>query len=246
MENTIRKLILALTILGSVLTVIGQKDAEDCPVLKIDAPSGRLPWNEFKASLDLTEKQRAEIRDVRWTITKHNTALDTKEVETIRDALSVEVKAWNANQAGYITYLVVARLGECISAGVETSVVTPNPGTPYVIDEFSRLRHIDERGRLDAALADMEERKDFELIIFAYFAPRTTWKERRLRVKRILDHLIGYRRFDSSRVTLAISEGPDIRFRLQPVPRNSVSIYASLGDLVIPAERFDDFERFFK
>jgi len=245
MEKTIRQVILASTILGSALIVNGQKATEECPLLTIDAPTAQYPWHKFKASLELTDKQRADIRDVRWTITKHNTTSGTKVIETIADALSVEVKVWDANESGLINYLVAARLGSCVTAGVESSIVTANPGTPVLIDEFGDLSHNDERGRLDTALAYTAGHKDFELIISAYFAPRTTGKSRRLRVKRILDYMVGYRRFDSSRVTLSISEGPDMRFRLQPVPRDRVEIYTSIGDIVIPAERFNDFERFF-
>ena len=233
------------SILVSASIISGQQDS--CSDLKINAPDGHFPWDPFEASLVLDERQRASIRDIRWTITKHNTTSKKREVETVRNAFSVETKAWDANEPGYIQWLVVGRVGDCVSAGFSSSTVLPNPGTPFIIDEFGELPVNDVKGRLDLAVAEMKERlADQELIIFAEFSPRTTWKTRRQKVRGMLDHMVTLRKFDARRLTFVLSEGTHTSFRLQPVPTQLLDIYTGYGTMTIPADRFDEFARFFK
>lgn len=234
--------------IGVLLLVSSARGQEDvCSDLNIKASDGHFPWYPFEASLVLTEQQKGLIRDVRWTITKHNTTSNKKEVESVKDALSVETRAWNANEPGYITWLVVARLGDCISGGVTSSMVVPNPGTPYLIDEFGELPANDEKGRLDLAVAEMNSRnRNEELIIFAEFRAKTSWKNRRLKVKAILDRIVDVRGFDPSRVTLVLTEGAHTSFRFQPVPQELVVAYTGNGSMTIPGERFNDFSKLFR
>ena len=218
----------------------------ECPDLVIKSPDVQYPWHPFEASLVLTDQQKAVIRDVRWTITKHNTTSDKRSVESVSNSLSVTTKAWDANEAGYIQWLVVGRVGDCISAGTSSSVVAPNHGSPLLIDEFGELPVNDEKGRLDSAIKDMKERlNNQELVIFAEFPPKTPWKARRLRVKRMLDHMVGFRGFEASRITFVLSEGPHATFRLQPVPPQLLDVYTPSGTMTIPGERFNDFLKFF-
>lgn len=237
------------TILIGVLilsaAIVAQHD--ECSDLVIKSPDAQYPWTPFEASLVLTDQQKASIRDVRWTITKHNTTSDKREVESVKNSLSVKTKAWDANEAGYIQWLVVGRVGDCVSAGISSSVVAPNPGTPQLIDEFGELPINDVKGRLDLVLADMKERPaDHELIIFAVFSPKTNWTIRRQKVKGMLDHMVGFRKFDARRITLVLSEDTRMSFRFQPVPNQLLDVYAGNGTMTIPAERFNDFVRFFK
>lgn len=225
--------------------VFGQYD--ECSDLVIKAPDAQYPWHPFEASLVLTDQQKAIVRDVRWTITKHNTSSDKKEVESVKNSLSVRTKAWDANEGGYIQWLVVGRMGDCVSAGFSSSVVAPNPGTPLLIDEFGDLPINEVKGRLDLVLADMKERPaDHELVLFADFSPKTTWTIRRQKVKGMLDHMIGFRKFDARRITLVLSEDTSMSFRFQPVPAQLLDVYAANGTMKIPAERFNDFDSFFK
>ena len=219
----------------------------ECSDLVIKSPDAQYPWDPFEASLVLTDQQKAAIRDVRWTITKHNTTSSKREVESVKNSLSVKTKAWDANEAGYIQWLVVGRVGDCVLAGISSSVITPNPGTPLLIDEFGELPINDVKGRLDLAIAYMKERpRGEELVIFAEFQSKTAWIARRLRIKTILDHVVEFRKFDARRVTFIISEGMDTRFRLQPVLPQDLETYTGNGTMTIPAERFSDFVRFFK
>ncbi|MEQ1762896.1 MAG: hypothetical protein ABL984_07120 [Pyrinomonadaceae bacterium] len=243
--SKIRNLIVGVSILVSALTVSAQQDG--CSDLNIKSTDGQFPWHPFEASLVLTEQQRAVIRDIRWTITKHNTSSNKREVETVRNALSVETRAWDANEPGYIQWLVVGRVGDCVSAGISSSTVYPNPGSPLLIDEFGNLPENDQKGRLDLALAEVTGRhRNEELIIFADFPATTSWKARRVKVKSMLDHMVGFRKFDASRITFVLSEGTRTNFRLQPVPPDLVDVHSPSGSLVIPGERFNDFVKFFK
>ena len=241
----IRNLLIGVSILASAIAVHAQQDG--CSDLNIKSPDGQFPWHPFEATLVLSEQQRSVIRDIRWTITKHNTSSNKREVETVRNALSVKTRAWDANEPGYIQWLVVGRVGDCVSAGISSSIVTPNPGTPVLIDEFGDLPANDQKGRLDLAMAEMTGRLGKqELIIFADFPPTTTWKARRLKVNSILEHMVGFRKVDASRITFILSEGMRTSFRLQPVPTDLVDMYTSNESLVIPGERFNDFVKFFK
>ena len=236
---------LLITVLILVSAIIGQQDG--CSDLNIKSTDGHWPWLPFEASLVLTEQQRSLIRDVRWSITKHNTSTNKKEFQSVANALSVVAKAWDANEPGYITWLVVARLGDCVSAGVSSSTVLPNPGTPVLLDQFGELPGGDEKGRLDIAIAEMIARhRDEELFVFAEFSARTAWKARRLKLKRMLDHMVGVRRFDAKRITFVISEGAETRIRLQPVSQQQIEAIAPNGSMTIPGERFSDFVNFFK
>ena len=219
----------------------------ECPDLVIKSPDVQYPWHPFEASLVLTDQQKAVIRDVRWTITKHNTTSDKRSVESVSNSLSVTTKAWDANEAGYIQWLVVGRVGDCISAGTSSSVVAPNPGTPVLIDEFGELPINDVRGRLDSAIAAMKERgRSEELVIFAEFEPKVAWNARRLKISRMLDHMVGFRKFEANRLTFVLSEGTHTSFRLQPVLPQHLDDYTGNGTITIPAERFNDFVRFLK
>ena len=226
--------------------VFGQPN--ECPDLVIKSPDAQFPWDPFEASLVLTDQQKVIIRDVRWTITKHNTASDKREVESVRNSLSVKTKAWDTNEAGYIQWLVVGSVGDCVSAGSSWSVVSPNPGSPALIDEFGNLSHNDERGRLDIAIAEMLKNSRQELLIFARFHPGVSGRSRAARVQRMFDHMVTLRKFDPTRVTFLISENLITSFVLQRVPRDRIDEHRSREPdaLMIPAEQLKDFARLFK
>jgi hypothetical protein len=231
-----------------LLSISAHAQPASCGDLEIEAPDGQFPWDPFKASLVLAERQRAEIRDVRWTITKHNSTSNKREVETVKDALSVETKAWDANEPGQIYWLVVARQGECISAGSSWSLVSPNPGSPLILDEFGNLSHNDERGRLDLAIAEMLNNSRQELLIFARFHPGVSGRSRAARVQRMFDHMVTFRKFDPTRITFLVSENPTTSFVLQRVPHDFIDAHRSTepNALMIPAEQLKDFTKLFK
>lgn len=216
-----------------------------CSDLKIIAPEYFDPWDSrsFSANTSTGEPVMAD-----WTIVTENYRSKQVEVKTILNKESVQPQLWNSNDSGIVTAIATATSasGCRMTAAVHTMVVE-RAGSPLIIDEYGKMSRNDERGRLDAAIGAMNTRPKYNLLVYLYFRPTDQPAARRLRMTQILNHVVGFRKFDAKRVLFLVSESDRTYLRLQAASRIETETVSSfLEYLIVPAEQFADYKKLFQ
>lgn len=240
--NRISVLILLLFLVA--IPALGQ--SADCPNLKILAPEYLDPWDSrYFTATTATGKSVT----VDWTLVTENYRTNRVEVETIGQSDSVKPQLWNSNDSGIVTAIATAKSssGCSMTAAVHTLVVE-RAGSPSIIDEYGKISRNFERARLDAAVAEMNKRPNFDLLIYLYFRQADKWSTRHLRMMQIFNHVVKYRKFDAKRLLFLISTSDRTYVKMQVASRiETESIQSVFPEfLVVRADKLADYKKLFQ
>lgn len=224
--------------------VFGQNAAEKCDEIELIAPERSFPWNQVSIKAVVS---KAPVKGD-WLIVKENFQAKATKIEKIRNTESVDLIAWQSNDSGSITAIItVAPSAQCRTERYATAtvVLTENPGSPLILDEFGNISERDQKARLDVVADFMEKSSTDELLIFMSFRNSDIPADRMRTIKRFIAHLSGLRKLPTDRITFLIEEAGHLSIKFQPVPQDLVEVYTS-SYLEIKAEKLSEYERLFK
>ncbi|MBX3267927.1 MAG: hypothetical protein KF831_14610 [Acidobacteria bacterium] len=224
--------------------VFGQNVEEKCDEIELIAPERSFPWNQVSIKAVVS---KAPVKGD-WLIVKENFQTKATKIEKIRNTESVDLIAWQSNDSGSITAIItVPPTKQCRAERYATAtvVLTENPGTPLILDEFGIINERDQKARLDLVADFMEKSPKDELLIFMSFRRSDVSAKRMRTIRSFVEHLSELRKLPKDRITFLIEEAETFSVRFQPFPQNLASVYTSTH-LEIKAERLDEYERLFK
>jgi hypothetical protein len=228
------------------ITVYGQESITNCPEVTLAAPRSSYPWDPVRIS---AKSHNSRVTGD-WLVVRRNYRSEKIAVEKIKAAESIKVTAWNTNDSGFLTVVLSVPPSESCSQerfGAVYVLLTENPGSPLIIDEFGEVSLNEQKARLDAAIAEMKKRKDAELLVFLRFKKPDSGVHRRGKISQILHHVVNYRKFDIMRVTFVLSDENERSVQLRVASKEETDVLPYFPEyLVIRAEQFNDYKKLFR
>jgi hypothetical protein len=229
----------AILIIAFCFAAFSQTSENLCPKINIKAPETVQPDESFKVFASFEKENQPSTSKFNWIVVKDN------EVIKKNDAGIIEIDSKGFKDFGTILILAEPTDQRCQNTAAAKVFVVVNIGSPYIIDEYSKLGWSDERARLDNVVIVMQEFKDTEVFAFFDFDKRISQAERKNRLTKIANHLsIGG--LEKNRITFLISEADTERIWYQLVPKKFSEQYFCDNCLVIKAENFEKLENLFK
>jgi hypothetical protein len=207
------------TILAFCLTAFAQTKDISCPQIKIKAPEFINDREEkFKVSASFESEKTLSESKFNWIVIKDD-RLEKKSDEGI-----FEIETNNTNKHNRITIIAENPDTRCKNPAVANVLLIPNIGSPWILDEYTKLNWNDERARLEMISLEMKKREDSELFIWVDFDKSSFNPKSKIKLSKILNYLSS-RGLQKKRVTFMISEADSIRYKYQPIPNEFLNSY---------------------
>ena len=235
-----RVIFTVILILAFCFAVLAQANENLCQKIKINAPESIQAGATFSVSASFENENQPSTSKFDWTIINEN------EVIKISESGIIKVNSKNLRDVVEIIILTDNLDKKCQIPALTKVLSVPNFGSPYILTEYSELSWNEERGILDAAVFEMNEKKDMKLLAYIYFNKKDSQAQRKNYLIKFLNHISEVRNLEKNRVTLLISESDSKRVRLQPVPKQFSDYYCDDNCLVIKAEDFDRLKNLFQ
>ncbi len=218
---------------------IAQESSNPCPIVEITAPTSVQFDEKFKAFASFQKEKQPSISKFDWIVIKEKEFEDKRETARLFSSEIIEVESWVENTGGTIILIAENIDSRCKQVAIAKVYVSPNVGSPLILDEYGKLGWREEKGRLDALVLEMQKYKDAELFAFLSFPKEMTGRVRRSRMTAILNHVTVTRKFNVKSITFLLEDDANaLRIWFQPVPQKHTHMFECLGCLVIKGEDF--------
>lgn len=236
MERLISTSILALAFFSYSFA---QESLNPCPLIKISTPTSVQFGEKFKAFASFQKEELPSTSKFDWIIIKEKEFEDKRETARLFNSGIIEAESWAENTGGTIILIAQNIDSRCRQVAIAKVYVSPNVGSPLILDEYGKLKWREEKGRLDVLALEMQKYKGAELFAFFAFPKEMTGRVRRSRMAAILNHLTVTGNLKITSITFLLEDDADaLRVWFQPVPQKLTNFFECAGCLVIKGEDF--------
>lgn len=239
MGKAIKQIIFSLILIYVFCFVaFSQTDKSSCPKIKIKIPDNVRPEETFKVFASFESEKQPSTSKFNWTIIKGDEA--SKEY----NAGIIEIMPGNLD--GEEIIVLAESINEnCQNFAMAKTILVFPGDRPSPIEDYSSVRWIEEKARLDNVAFFMQGNKDRELLAFLYFDKQSSQIERKDYLQKILNYLSETGNLDKQRITFFISESDKKRIYFQPASQDFTAADHCRDCLIFKAEDFNKLENLF-
>ena len=202
-----RTIFTTILLLAFCMAVFAQVNKESCPNTKIEAP-------------EIVNKDVEEFH-----------------IAAKNDEKNVKINTGNVGNSYRINVLAKSSDKKYKKLKMAKAIVFPSSDSPYIIDEYSKLKWNDEKPRLLNVVFTMKEQfKDAELFAFFEFDEKTPNTKKKSRLIKVFNFLSATGKIEKNRITFLISETERERTYYQPVPEKVSNSYFCDDCVIIRGE----------
>ncbi len=222
-------------------TIFSQTNETDCQKIIIKSPDYVYTKTTFEVSATYKKTTSSKTSRFNWTIINQDKVTKISQKQLI-EITSGDIKYGETNT---IIVLVESLNEKCRDIEIVKIPFFQRVGSPLIIDVYGNLKWKDEKIRLDAAIIEITNPNNAELLIFVGYDDELLKKGVKKYLVKILNHL-NSRGLSKDRVTFLTEYAKTKQTKLQPLPPELDARDFFTEYLIIKGEDLEKVAKMFK